>query len=98
MKLLRDRGYTVQKVEYWNPFAKQCRDLWAYDIAGISTEGQLILVQTTTASNHSARRRKCLAQETYPMLKAGGHKLEVHSWEAKQNGKRKKWSVRVECL
>jgi len=58
MKLLRSRGFTCCNVEHYNVFAGIRNDLFGcIDIAAVKP-GELLLVQTTSWSNVSSRRRK----------------------------------------
>ncbi len=62
LKKLREEGYTVQVVEYWNSFARIRIDLFGF-IDIIALKGKEVLaVQTTSASNMSARCKKIADQ------------------------------------
>jgi len=69
------------------------------DILGISQDGSIIAVQTTsdnTGGNSSSRLKKCRESEVLPSWKAGGHLFEVHAWAKRgAQGKRKLWQVVV---
>ena len=77
---MEERGYVVAIVEYWHAFAHQRRDLFgAWDLLGIGAEGTLA-VQTTSASNVSARVKKLAELETVAAARKAGWRLEVHGW------------------
>jgi len=106
-ELLRSRGWTVAKVEYWQPYwrdgedgvsrpTKQGvrRDLWGCDLIACQPGIGILLVQTTSASNARARVHK-LAEipEALEWLRSGG-RIEVHGWRKapiKRGAKAKKW-------
>lgn len=96
LKLFRDRGYTCAVTERWNPFAKIRQDLFTFiDVLALGN-GQMIGIQTTSASNHAKRREKILATpEARDWIAAGGEVLIV-SWK-KPKGKRS-WEAREEYL
>lgn len=101
LKLLRDRGYLAEVVEKTIPKTFIKKDLWGcVDIIGIAVTGHIICVQATgdSGGNVAARVRKCRESEVFSMVKAGGHRFEVHGWKGKPNGKRKKWECRIEEL
>lgn len=98
LKLLRDQGWTVQVVERWNPFAKRRVDLFGVvDILCMNSQSGFLGVQTTSASNVSARLTKIRNEpRALTWLEAGG-KLIVHGWSKKgPRGKRKIWECRIE--
>ncbi len=104
LKRLREEGYLTEVVERWNPHANIRQDLFGWiDIIAIRP-GEILAVQATSYSNHSARVTK-LKQERREQveewLDAGGL-AEVWSWKSKQRilkdgtvGKSKVWRPRV---
>ena len=94
LALLRKQGMTVAIVERWNAYTKTRQDLLGFaDLLAIDPLNEkIILVQTTSRSNQSARCRKIFDSEhARTWLKSGGL-IVVHGW-AKQGprGKRKVW-------
>lgn len=88
---MEDRGYLVAIVEYWHAFARQRRDLFGcFDLLGVSEEGTLA-VQTTSASNVSARVRKLADSEAVAAARKAGWRLEVHGWRKVGRG----WTCRI---
>ena len=81
VELLKQRGYIVQKVEYWNPFARRRIDLFGcIDIVAIK-HGEILGVQTTSWANVSSRLNKIHeSKEMLMWVKAGGQ-IEVHGWK-----------------
>ena len=58
LKKLRDEGYLVAITERWNAFAKIRQDMFGFiDLLAIK-DGEILAVQTTSASNMSARANK----------------------------------------
>lgn len=92
LKFERDQGHTAQVMEHWNPFAKRRIDLFnCIDVVSLTGEN-IIGIQCTSGSNHSAREKK--ARETgaiYVWIKSGGV-FRVQSW--KKNSKNR-WVQRT---
>lgn len=90
---LRERGYTAQVVERWNPHARIRHDLFGFiDLLAIK-DGETLAVQTTSASNVAARIRKIAESEHIAAVRDAGWRIEVHGW--KKNAQRR-WVCRVE--
>lgn len=87
---LRKRGYTVAIVERWNPHAKIRQDLFGWmDIIAIR-ENEILGVQATSYTNHSARMRK-LGNECVDQVSewiAAGGVAQVWSWKKKPKMKK----------
>lgn len=80
LKAMRDKGYTCQVVEKWNPFAKIRQDLFGFiDIVCIR-EGETVGVQTTTKAHMGDRRKKILAHANYDIVKLAGWNIMIHGW------------------
>ena len=95
LKKLREEGYTVQVVEYWNSFARIRIDLFGF-IDIIALKGKEVLaVQTTSASNMSARCKKIADHENVDVVREAGWTIHVHGWH--QNDKRK-WICKVKDI
>jgi hypothetical protein len=99
LKHLRERGYKVEIVEYWNHFAKRRKDLFNFaDILGVK-EGSTIAAQTTTTGNLSARVKKIQENEFYPICKEAGWIIEAHGWALRgKQGERKQWTLKTVIL
>lgn len=96
--LLRRNGYIAEKVERWNAFGRRRQDLFGFgDILAIRNGSPHLLVQTTTASNLSARLKKARALPQRHALEvwiASGGLVAVHGWrKSGPRGGRKVWSL-----
>ncbi len=79
LKLLRERGYVAEVVEYWNHFARRRVDLFGViDIVGV--KDVIVGVQTTSASNASARIKKMIGNEAVIAWIQVGGEILVHGW------------------
>lgn len=86
---LRKTYPLVTVVERWNPYARIRQDLWG--IADVVAVGDHILaVQTTSASNLSARVKKITDSEALPILRKAGIRVVCHGWGKKKG----KWTLR----
>lgn len=86
---LRERYPLVTVVERWNPYAHIRQDLW--NIADVVAVGDDILaVQTTSASNLSARVKKITDSPNLPILRKAGIRVVCHGWGKKKG----KWTLR----
>lgn len=97
LKNLRESGWTVARVEYWNAFCKRRVDVWKFgDLLACKPDGKPTLIQTTSGSNVSSRIQKAKdnAGPLTAWLLAGG-RLVVHGW-AKRGGRgeAKHWVMR----
>lgn len=91
LKYLRDSGYTVAIVEYFNYFTKRRHDLFQFaDLLAIR-ENEVLLVQVTSGSNVSARIEKITANEHIGAVRKAGMRVEVHGWRKLKSG----WSPRI---
>lgn len=91
LKYLRDQGYSVWTVEHWNSFARIRQDLFGcIDLLAIGN-GDTLAVQTTTASNMSARKHKILENQYYPEMVRSNWKVHLHGWVKVKN----RWEVKV---
>ena len=89
---LREEGYTVAIVEYWNSFARIRVDLLGFiDILAFKGK-EVLAVQTTSASNMSARVKKIADHENVGVVREAGWTIHVHGWH--QDDKRK-WHCKV---
>jgi hypothetical protein len=95
LKKLREEGYVVAVVEHYNYFAKIRQDLFGF-IDLLALKGKEVLaVQTTSASNMSARCKKIADHENVDVVREAGWTIHVHGWH--QNDKRK-WICKVKDI
>lgn len=84
LKYLREEGYTVAITEHWNSFARRRVDLWGFcDLVAIR-KGETLCVQTTSASNVSARVKKIAEHENTAAVRDAGWGISVHGWDGKK--------------
>ncbi len=92
-RLLESEGLLVAVVERWNSFARIRQDLFGcFDLLAVGTTA--VFVQTTSASNISARRRKLHASPALARVLAAGLTAELHGWR-KSKGR---WKCNREVL
>ena len=86
LKYLRESGYTVAIVEYFNYFTKRRHDLFQFaDLLAIR-ENEVLLVQVTSGSNVSARIKKITENEHIAAVRKAGMRVEVHGWRKLKDG------------
>ena len=99
---LREHGFTVQKVEYWDHYAKKRRDLFGViDIVAINEQGITLGVQATSDTNRSHRREKaCHESRLRTWLSGCEHRIfEIHTWgKHGARGARKLWALHRETV
>jgi len=101
LKKMRADGYTCQVVERWCHFSKRRIDLYAcIDIVCIRSDTNGIIgLQTTSASNLSARRKKALDLDAIKIFLEAGNTFLLHGWrKGGPRGKVKKWICREEQI
>jgi|APSaa5957512622_1039677.scaffolds.fasta_scaffold66234_3 hypothetical protein len=91
---MRKRGYLAQVVEKTIPTTYIKKDLFGgIDIVAISgVQKDTVGIQSTSYSNHSARRKKCNAEPMLDEWKKAGNRLVIHSWHKVKN----RWQLREE--
>ena len=98
LAMLRAHGWTVCVVEKWIPQIKQRKDAFGFgDLLAckVGVPGAT-LVQTTTASNMSARIHKIKGIAEAGIWLAAGNSIVVHGWSKRgDKGKRKTWDCRI---
>jgi hypothetical protein len=91
LALMRERGFHAETVERWIPGANIRRDLWGFvDILCLGMDGELVGVQTTSASNLAARITKIAESPLIDRIRKAGIKLVAHGWGKKKG----RWQVR----
>jgi len=91
LKHYRDLGYIAGVVERWIPQARKRSDLFGIlDIVAVGN-GETVGVQTTSASNVSARVKKIADSEAIGELREAGWRVIVQGWRKNAKGR---WVVR----
>lgn len=94
LKKLRSEGYTVGIVEFWNSFTRRRQDLFGFGDLLAFRKDEFCIVQTTSASNFSARKKKIRANDVAKeWVNSGGH-IIIHGWR-KVKGR---WTCREEVI
>lgn len=92
LAMLREDGWFCWITEHWNSFSRTRQDLWGFvDIIALKP-GQILGVQTTTATNMSARIKKIADHENVGHVRDANIMIHVHGWH--QDDKRK-WHCKV---
>lgn len=86
LKYLRDQGYTVAIVEYFNYFTKRRHDLFQFADLMAIRKGEVMLVQVTSGSNVSARVKKITENEHIGAVRDAGIRVCVHGWRKLKAG------------
>ena len=101
LEKMRKAGFLAEVVEKWNQWARVRKDLFGFiDVLAIRGD-YIIAVQTTSASNVSARIQKIRnSPEAVKWLACSTRKIWVHGWAKRgAKGKRKMWACReIEVL
>ena len=85
--LLKEQGYMVATVEYYNYFTKRRHDLFGcIDILAIGN-GETLAVQVTSKSNMSSRIHKIEDSDALPEMLRSNWRVIVHGWFRKTNGR-----------
>jgi hypothetical protein len=85
LRLLRREGFAVAVVERWLPKINRRSDCFGFAdlLACRPRDRQILLVQTTSLSNLSARIRKAKALQMLETWLLAGGKVEFHGWTKK---------------
>jgi hypothetical protein len=103
LKLMRERGWIAEVTERWIPGGGGRpgirKDLWSFcDVLCIHPDtGEILAVQTTSASNASARVKKIAECELTPIVRKCGIGIHVHGW-VKPSKSNRRWTVRERDL
>ena len=102
LEYARSRGWTVQVVERWNPYARVRVDLFGVIDLVVLTGSAIVGVQACAGASHAARRTKMLDAEhlaSTGLWLASGGVLEIWSWAKRgARGQRKVWTIREEAI
>ena len=91
LKYLRDNGWLADVVERLIPGEMIRKDLYGVgDILAIR-KGGILIVQTTSGSNVSARVKKITEHENMPKIREAGIGIHIHGWRRIKG----RWAVRV---
>lgn len=92
LKMLREDGWFCWITEHYNYYARIRQDLWGFgDIIALKP-GQRLCVQTTTASNMSARVKKIANHENVGKVRDADIMIHVHGW---YQDDKKQWHCKV---
>ncbi len=84
---LEKQGYRVAITEHWCHFSRRRKDMFnVVDLLAIR-EGETLAVQTTSASNMSARVKKIAESDAIADIRAAGWGFVVHGWKKGANGR-----------
>lgn len=79
---MRERGFYAEVVERWIPGANIRRDLFGFiDILCLSDTGELVGVQSTSASNLAARITKIAESPLVGRVRKAGIRIVAHGWK-----------------
>ena len=84
---LEKQGYRVAIVEHWNAFARIRQDLFGVVDLLCLRGSETLAVQTTSASNMSARVKKIAESDAIADIRAAGWGVVVHGWKKGTNGR-----------
>lgn len=95
-KKMEADGYHVEIVEHWVPVIMVRRDMFTFlDLFCIHKEtGDIVGVQSTSASNISSRINKITESPLLPIVRKAGIGVIVHGWRKVKN----RWECRAEDL
>ena len=93
-KLLESEGYLVDVVERWIPGTHIRKDLFGFgDLLAVKFLKPVLIVQVTSVSNMSSRRKKIRGLMGAP-FQQGNILVELHGWHKKRN----RWECKREVL
>jgi hypothetical protein len=84
LKHMRERGYTCQVVEHWNPFARIRQDLYGFIDVLCLGENEIIGVQATSYGNVSSRVTKIADHDNVAAVRKAGIRILVQGWDGKK--------------
>lgn len=93
LEFLRKHGYRAAVVEKFNSFVKRRQDLFGFaDIIAVG-HNEILLVQTTSASNFASRATKIRESEAARDWIFNGGVIAIHGWKKTKDGR---WTARIE--
>ncbi len=94
-QIRKDGLYEADVVERWIPQARKRKDVaGCIDVIAYGSCLPILGIQTTSASNHSARRKKALAEPRLRAWLLAGGAFQIWSWS--QNRSTRRWALRRE--
>lgn len=95
---LRARGWWPAVVERWLPHARVRQDLYGFaDLVALAPDRPgVVAIQTTSAGNAAARRRKIAAEPMARRWLIAGNAILLHGWgkrKVKRGGKAVRWTL-----
>jgi len=98
LKYLRDHGYTAEKTEHFNFYAKKRQDLFGFiDVLAVNDE-HLLALQVSDGAHHAGHTSAIKALPVARQL-VFHMDVEIWSWSKRgRRGKRKLWALRRESL
>lgn len=96
---LRERGWTVDNVEYRLPGSFITKDLFGFgDLMAIRATLPHLIVQATSATNSAARETKIEKEPRAALWLRTGGAIHVHGWaRPSPGGRRSEWALRIVC-
>jgi len=93
-KRLTESGYRVELVETYDAFIRQKKDLFGFgDFLAIKKD-EVLLVQVTSRSNMSSRRKKIAESPLVGLVRDANIRIELWGFYKEKN----RWKVKVEDL
>lgn len=92
--MLKEEGWTCQKVEWFNAYTMRMTDLFGIIDAVCVRPGVVLGIQATDHTSASKHRKKIDAEPRTQAWLASGAKLDLHLW--KKVGSR--WQVKIERI
>jgi len=93
-KYLEEKGYTVEKTEHFNFFAKKRFDLLGVgDLIALNGK-EILLVQVTSRNNLSTRSVKASESEKLKLWLSAGGLFVLHGWDKYKN----RWRIKEMTL
>lgn len=86
-KHLQDMGYHVETVEKWNHITQRRHDLFGFGDLLAIRENEVVVIQTTSASNMSSRIRKITLSPLLDTVRKAGIRIIVHGWKKLSTGR-----------
>lgn len=95
-RLMEGRGFHVEQAEHYNAFTQRRHDLFGFvDLLCVHKEtGEIVAVQSTSASNVSSRVNKITDSPLLPIVRKAGIGIAVHGWAKKGH----RWQCREEDI
>jgi hypothetical protein len=97
LQLLKRRGFMAAKVEAWNEYLQQFRDLFKlFDVFTLKPGEGGVLVQCTEKGALAAHRRKLLEDPRLPFILMSRLRVQLWCWWEIVGPNQSQWEVSVE--